>query len=111
MQDVIPFCSKQVCKTRTVDFTDNRRQYYCISDVPVALTKYVLRPVRNHSLTVSVFPYSGLQVYNYSMVVDDIHEHLTTHEESNFTTIMTKISYAQLLFVADMLNFTYVLFI
>jgi hypothetical protein len=40
------------------------------------------------------------------MAVDDIHEHLTTHEESNFTTFMTKASYAQLVMVADMFNFT-----
>jgi hypothetical protein len=53
-----------------------------------------------------VFPYSGVQVFNYSMVVDDIHEHLITHEETNFTTFMTKVSYAQLLMLADVFNFT-----
>jgi len=56
-----------------------------------------------------VFPYYGVQVYNYSVVVDDIHEHLITHEETNFTTFMTKASYAQLLMLADMFNFTYVI--
>jgi hypothetical protein len=45
-------------------------------------------------------------VYNYSKAVDDIHEHLTTHEESNFTTIMTKTSYAQLCMLRDKFNFT-----
>jgi hypothetical protein len=53
---------------------------------------------------VPVFPCSWVQVF-YT-VVDNIHEHLTTHEESNFTTFMTKASYAQLLMVADMFNFT-----
>jgi hypothetical protein len=74
------------------------------------LTKYVLQPVRNYRFTVSVFPYSGVQVFNHSVVVDDIHEHLITHEETNFTTFMTKVSYAQLMMLADMFNFTYVLF-
>jgi hypothetical protein len=55
---------------------------------------------------VSVFPYSWVQVYNYSVVVDDIHEHLINHEETNFTTYMTKVSYAQLVMVGDMFNFT-----
>ena len=70
------------------------------------MTRYVLIPVRNYRFAVSVFPYSGVQVFNHSMVVDDIHEHLTTHEESNFTTFMTKASYAQLLMLTDMFNFT-----
>jgi hypothetical protein len=42
----------------------------------------------------------------FNKVVDDIHEHLTTHKVSNFTTFMTKASYAQLLMVAGMFNFT-----
>jgi hypothetical protein len=50
--------------------------------------------------------YPGVQVYNYSMLVDDIHEHLITHDESNFTTIMTKASYAQLFMLGEMFNFT-----
>jgi hypothetical protein len=40
------------------------------------------------------------------MMVDDIHERLTTHEQSHFTTFMTKASYAQLLMLADKFNFT-----
>jgi hypothetical protein len=55
---------------------------------------------------VSVFPYSGVQVFNYSVVVDDIHKHLINHGEGNFTTFMTKASYAQLLMLADKFNFT-----
>jgi len=82
-------------------------QYYSISDVLVAFTRYVLIPVRNYRFTVSVFPYYGVQVFNISVVVeDDIHEHLINHEERNFTTYMTKASYAQLLMLADMWNFT-----
>jgi hypothetical protein len=40
------------------------------------------------------------------MVVEDIHAHLVTHEESNFTTRMTKASYAQLVMLTEMFNFT-----
>jgi hypothetical protein len=57
-------------------------------------------------MKISVFPYSGVQVFNYSMVVDNIHEHLITHEESNFTTRMTKASYAQLFMLSEIFNFT-----
>ena len=70
------------------------------------MTRYVLRPVRNYRFTVTVFPYSGVQVFNYSMMVDDIHKHLINHAEGNFTTFMTKASYAQLLMLADKFNFT-----
>ena len=70
----------------------------------------MLRPGRNYRFMVSVFMCSGVQVFNYMVEVDDIHEHLLTHEESNFTTFMTKASYAQLLMLADVFNFRYVLF-
>jgi hypothetical protein len=40
------------------------------------------------------------------MAVDDVHRHLITHEESNFTTTMTKTSYAQLCMLSEKFNFT-----
>jgi hypothetical protein len=39
------------------------------------------------------------------MAVEDVHEHLITREESNFTTIMTKASYAQFYILSEKLNF------
>jgi hypothetical protein len=45
-------------------------------------------------------------VFNYSVIVDDIHKHLINHAEGNFTTFMTKASYAQLLMLAEKFNFT-----
>jgi hypothetical protein len=50
--------------------------------------------------------YFAIQVYNYSMAVDDVHERLINQEESNFTTIMTKASYAQFYMLSEKFNFT-----
>jgi hypothetical protein len=39
------------------------------------------------------------------MAMDNIHEHLIAQEESNFTTIMTKASYAQFFMLSEKFNF------